>query len=73
MSEPGGKADVDLYVTCTIRTMVEIWEGDTDLRAAMRDDRVIAMGARHLIRSMSSWFGLCAYAHVRPATRTAAG
>ena len=65
--------DVDLYVTSTVRTMIEIWEGDTDLRAAMRDDRVIAMGARHLIRSMSDWFGLCAHAHVRPASRTAAG
>ncbi len=65
--------DVDLYVTSTLRTMIEIWEGDTDLRAAMRDDRVIAMGARHLIRSMSDWFGLCAHAHVRPASRTAAG
>ena len=65
--------DVDLYVTSTLRTMIEIWEGDTDLRAAMRDDRVIAMGARHLIRSMSDWFGLCAHAHVRPASSTAAG
>ena len=65
--------DVDLYMTSTLRTMIEIWEGDTDLRAAMRDDRVIAMGARHLIRSMSDWFGLCAHAHVRPASRTAAG
>ncbi|MEE8286321.1 MAG: helix-turn-helix domain-containing protein [Gammaproteobacteria bacterium] len=65
--------DVDLYVTSTLRTMIEIWEGDTDLRAAMRDDRVIAMGARHLIRSMSDWFGLCAHAHLRPASRTAAG
>ena len=52
--------------------MVEIWEGDTDLRAAKDDDRVIAMGARHLIRSMANWFGFCAYAHVRPAFRNEA-
>ncbi len=60
--------DVDLYVTSTLRTMVEIWEGDTDLRTAMGDDRVIALGARHLIRSMANWFGFCTYAHVRPAS-----
>ena len=31
--------DVDFYVTSTVRTMVEVWEGDTDLSAALRDDR----------------------------------
>jgi DNA-binding HxlR family transcriptional regulator len=66
-TEDTGK-DVDLYVTSTLRTMVEIWEGDTDLRTAMGDDRVIALGARHLIRSMANWFGFCTYAHVRPAS-----
>ena len=66
-TEDTGK-DVDLYVTSTLRTMVEVWEGDTNLRAAVDDDRVVAMGARHLIRSMSDWFGFCAYAHVRPAS-----
>ena len=65
--------DVDLYVTSTTRTMIEIWEGDTDLRAALRDDRVIMMGARHLTRSMNDWFGFSAYAHVRPASRIAEG
>ena len=64
--------DVDLYVTSDLRTMVEIWEGDTELRAAIADDRVIAMGVRHLIRSVEDWFGLCAYAQVRPAARVGA-
>ena len=71
-TEDTGK-DVDLYVTSTTRTMIEIWEGDTDLRAALRDDRVIMMGARHLTRSMNDWFGFSAYAHVRPASRIAEG
>lgn len=71
-TEDTGK-DVNLYVTSTTRTMIEIWEGDTDLRAALRDDRVIMMGARHLTRSMNDWFGFSAYAHVRPASRIAEG
>ncbi len=70
-TEDTGK-DVDLYVTSDLRTMVEVWEGDTDLATAMRDERVIVMGPRHLIRSMKSWFGFCAYAEVRPAARIAA-
>ena len=71
-TEDTGK-DVDLYVTSDLRTMVEIWEGDTDLRTAIRDERVIAMGARHLIRSINDWFGFCAYAQVKPASRVAPG
>ena len=70
-TEDTGK-DVDLYVTSDLRTMVEIWEGDTNLGTAMRDERVIAMGARHLIRGMKNWFGFCVYAQVRPASRVAA-
>ena len=71
-TEDTGK-DVDLYVTSDLRTMVEIWEGDTDLRTAIRDERVIAMGAPHLIRSINDWFGFCAYAQVKPASRVAPG
>jgi DNA-binding HxlR family transcriptional regulator len=63
--------DVDLYVTSTVRTMIEVWEGDSDLRAAMRDDRIIAMGTRHLIRSMNDWFGFSAYARVQRPSRIA--
>ncbi len=69
-TENPGK-DVDLYVSTELRTMVEIWEGDADLKAALREDRVSAIGDRRLIRSMPDWFGLCAYADVRPAEHVA--
>ena len=64
-TEDTGK-DVDLYVTTRLRTMVEIWEGDADLKKAIRDEEVIAIGDRALIRSMPDWFGLCPFADVRP-------
>ncbi|NKB58672.1 MAG: transcriptional regulator [Alphaproteobacteria bacterium] len=63
--DPG--KDVDLYVTTDLRTLVEIWEGDTDLKAALRDERVLAMGDAYLTRQMSEWFSLCLYADIRPA------
>lgn len=69
-TEDPGK-DVDLYVSTTLRTMVEIWEGDVDLRAALRDERVTAVGARHLVKIMPDWFMLSKYAGVRPAETTA--
>ena len=64
-TEDTGK-DVDLYVTTELRTMVEIWEGDTDLKKAMRDDRVTAIGQKSLTRTMPDWFGLCSFADIRP-------
>jgi DNA-binding HxlR family transcriptional regulator len=65
--------DVDLYVTSTMRTMVEVWEGDANLSAAMRDDRIIVMGTRNLVRSMNDWFGYSAYARVQRPSRIAEG
>jgi DNA-binding HxlR family transcriptional regulator len=64
-TEDTGK-DVDLYVSTELRTMVEIWEGDADLKMAIRDDRVTAIGDKPLIRSMPDWFGLCSFADIRP-------
>ena len=60
--------DVDLYLTTDLRTMTEIWEGDRDLSAEMNKDRVTAIGARHLIRSMKDWLGFSAFRHIRPAS-----
>ena len=64
-TEDTGK-DVDLYVTTELRTMVEIWEGDADLKKAIRDETVLAIGDKSLIRTMPDWFGLCAFADIRP-------
>ncbi len=65
-TEDTGK-DVDLFVSSDLRTMVEVWQGDTDLAAAIRDERILATGAKGLLRSMPSWFQLCSFAHVKPA------
>ncbi len=65
-TEDTGK-DVDLYISSDLRTMVEVWQGDRDLKAMLRDERIHAVGSKVLIRSMEDWFGLCAFADVRPA------
>jgi hypothetical protein len=56
-----------------MRTMVEVWEGDANLSAAMRDDRIVVMGTRNLVRSMNDWFGYSAYARVQRPSRIAEG
>ncbi len=61
--------DVNLYVTVPLRTLIEVWEGDRDLRKAIADDDLVLVGDRALIRSMPDWFGLSPRASVRPATQ----
>ena len=58
--------EVDLYVNSGVRTLVEIWHGDLDLRLALREQRVRAHGNVHLVRTMPQWLGISPYADVRP-------
>ena len=63
-TEDPGK-DVDLYVNSSVRTLVEIWEGDLEIRTALRKGSVKAHGLRHLVRTMPDWFGVCLYKDVK--------
>jgi DNA-binding HxlR family transcriptional regulator len=65
-TEDRGK-DVDLYINSSVRTIVEVWEGDLDVRTALREGSTKAHGLRHLIRTMPDWFGVCLYKDVRRA------
>ena len=61
--DPG--RDVDLFINSSVRTMVEVWEGDLDLRMALRNGSIKAHGSRHLIRTMPDWLGICLYKDVQ--------
>lgn len=63
-TEDPGK-DVDLYVSSSVRTLVEVWEGDLDMRTALRNGSIKANGLRHLIHTMPDWFGVCLYRDVQ--------
>jgi len=58
--------DVDLYIRSSLRTMVEVWEGDLALQAALDDERIDTQGNKQLSKTMLSWFGINPYADVRP-------
>ena len=58
--------DVDLYISSTVRTMVEIWEGDLGLKSALRKQLIRTNGNHQLARTLPAWFGICLYAHVKP-------
>ena len=61
--DPG--KDVDLYINSSVRTIVEVWEGDLDMRTALRNGSIEAHGLRHLVRTMPDWFGVCLYKEVQ--------
>jgi DNA-binding HxlR family transcriptional regulator len=63
-TEDPGK-DVDLYISSRVRTLVEVWEGDLDMRTALRNGSIKTQGSHHLIRTMPDWFGVCLYKEVR--------
>tara|TARA_B110000858_G_scaffold198281_1_gene263697 strand:- start:446 stop:1153 length:708 start_codon:yes stop_codon:yes gene_type:complete len=63
-TENPGK-DVDIYIKSDVRTIINIWEGDTPIRSAVRAKTVKLIGSRHLIRSISDWFAVCLYKDVQ--------
>jgi len=62
-NEDPGK-EVDLYVTSSVRTLVGVWEGDREVRAALRDGSITTDGSQHLARLMPDWFGVSPYKDV---------
>lgn len=59
-TDPG--FDVDLYVTCDLRTMTAIWMGLDSVRVAAAGDRLYLVGEPKLARDMQVWLGLSPFA-----------
>jgi DNA-binding HxlR family transcriptional regulator len=64
---PGGTPD--LLFRTDVRTLTEIWAGDTELNAARKAGRLQLTGDPKLIRSLPRWFRNCSLAHIRPAAK----
>lgn len=58
--------DADITIRTDVRTMVEIWAGDTTIRAATKQGRLTPSGNAHLARSLSAWLRPGLGAHIRP-------
>jgi DNA-binding HxlR family transcriptional regulator len=58
--------DVDIAIRTSVRTMTEIWAGDTNVRAATKSGRLQLSGNPALIRSLASWLRPGMTAHIRP-------
>jgi len=56
--------EVDLYVTTDLRTLTEIWLGNTSLAAARKAGRLTLTGNRQLATTFDAWFALSLFAAV---------
>ena len=64
-TENPGK-DVDLYISTTLRNLVEVWNGDIEIKEAQRKELIRTQGNKQLARTLPAWLGICLYADVRP-------
>ncbi len=58
--------DVDLYISTSLRNLVQIWEGDIDIKAAQRNELLKTHGDTQLSKTLPEWLGICLYADIRP-------
>jgi DNA-binding HxlR family transcriptional regulator len=65
VDDPG--KEVDIQIRSDLRTLTEIWAGDTEIRTAKKDGRLLLSGNPVLVRTLPSWLRIGMFAHVRPA------
>jgi len=64
-NHPGVEAT--LVLRLDLRTLGEIWTGDTTIAKARKNDRLRVTGDPALARTLSTWLRPSALAHIRPA------
>ena len=58
--------DVDLYIRSSLRSMVEVWEGDLALKTAIQNEQLRVQGSKQLAKTISTWLGINPFSDIRP-------
>lgn len=58
--------EIDVQIRTDVRTLTEIWAGDTDFATARRAGRLQLSGRAGLVRTLPAWLRGCSMAHIRP-------
>lgn len=58
--------EVDVYITCDLRTMTEVWMGDLSIEQARAENRLKIIGSSVYLKNIRSWLGLYLLANIRP-------
>jgi DNA-binding HxlR family transcriptional regulator len=69
IEDPG--FEVDLYLSTTLRDMIQIWRGDLALARALDEGRFEVLGEAWARRALPHWLARSIYAHVKPERRGA--
>ena len=65
VNDPG--RDVDVYFTSTVKTMADIWMGDTTYKKELANDNIKIVGHKALTRNISCWIPVSVFADIAPA------
>jgi DNA-binding HxlR family transcriptional regulator len=57
--------DVDLYISSSMRDLVEVWEGEVPIKTALRKKLVRTQGSRQLAITLPQWLGISLFAEVK--------
>ncbi len=60
IKDPG--FDPDLYLSCHLRVLTEIWLGHVSINQAVRDENMRLEGSREDVRKFRDWFALSRFA-----------
>ena len=66
VNDPGKETDV--YFTSSVKTMADIWMGDTTYRKAVAGGELKIVGNRALTRDVAAWMKLSLFADLPPAS-----
>jgi DNA-binding HxlR family transcriptional regulator len=64
IDDPGHEVDLNVYAN--LRTLAEIFMGELSLARAKSSEKLELIGDSELIKTMSKWFGLMPFSHVKP-------
>lgn len=66
VKDPG--KEVDIYFTCPVKTMIDVWMGDLSYRKAIRSDQLKVVGPSALMRNMFNWINAGIFADLPSAS-----
>ena len=66
VNDPG--KDVDVYFTSTVKTMADIWMGESSYRKAVANDEMKIVGHKTLVKDIRSWMPDSIFADMAPAS-----
>lgn len=66
VNDPG--QEVDVYFTTSVKTMAQVWMGDSSYRKAIASDQLKLVGPAALINDVSNWMESSVFADIAPAS-----